>query len=165
MKKKRTCTTLSILLLTLALLLSSCQGAAEPMKTAETKGDATSSWQPTPPYIKQEDYTPSSAKLEKIDQDWNEDMIQDFTIVSVVFQPCYSNKKYTLDDFKDLLIVGISNEQYLATDGEHCLEVWLEFENPSNSKKQVISILEALESKEEVLKVDSPCVLRLEFNS
>ena len=161
--KKRTLTLLTLLILTLSLLLSSCQGAAEPMETGETKGDATtSSWQPTPPYIKQEDYTPSSAKLEKIDQDWNEDMIQDFTIVSVVFQPCYSNKKYTLDDFKDLLIVGISNEQYLATDGEHCLEVWLEFENPSNSKKQVISILEALESKEEVLKVDSPCVFRLE---
>ena len=39
--KNRTLTVLTLLILTLSLLLSSCQGAAEPIETGKTKGVAT----------------------------------------------------------------------------------------------------------------------------
>ena len=99
MKKKRTCTTLSILLLTLALLLSSCQGAAEPMETGETKETVATTvattvaatTQPKPVETLEKDVYVQGSKP------WDDE----YDTIYVITQPQFDDITYTLSDFSE----------------------------------------------------------------
>ena len=157
MKKKRTCTTLSILLLTLALLLSSCQGAAEPVETGETTSQVTQAPKRTlplgsPPTDKNE-FVPSSTRLEKIYHLWEKDRIYYKYAAEVVMQPYCSDKQYSADDFADIQCTEIWPERIVSIEGVQCKSVVAFFENPTQSNEYLISVFEALEQREDVYMV------------
>ncbi len=184
MKKKRTCTTLSILLLTLALLLSSCQGAAEPMETGETKGVATTPgvaqtteptetstattekttertkpvWTEEHPCVNEEDFVWSLIKLKKIDLIWTDAMIKDPCAVEIILQPYASGKEYTEEDFKDVGCTEIVIYQLRVYEGYHCRKITFFFENPTESPNYATKVLEKLEEREDVYMVKSTVI-------
>ena len=181
MKKKRTCTTLSILLLTLALLLSSCQGAAEPMETGETKGVATkpgvvqtteapvattektaemtkTDWTQKEPPVAPEDFVVSSVQFEKTVKIWTEDMIKTPYAAKIFIQPNCAGKEYSIEDFLDVNCTEIYLTKLIDVDGVHTKRITLLFDNPSNSKEVAVSVMEELEKRNDVYKVEAATI-------
>ena len=139
MRKKRTYTTLSILLLTLALLLSSCQGAAEPMETGETTEATTT----TPPVIKKV-YTYQYLTIEDI-------KVIDGAFVFM--QPGYEVLQGDLEYFKDIGCTKVRAAGSIKVEDKKCHVYAVDFDNPFQSKEYALDVMRTLEQRDDVYKV------------
>ena len=141
MKKKRTCTTLSILLLTLALLLSSCQGATEPEESVST--------------------TPSvTASRMMFDKDLRE-ISEESAELDIEIQPPYQYREYTLEDFAPYGVKDMKELDSYKRNG-HVIRCFKLYFNETKSIEELKEIQQALAQRKDIYIVRVESGFRLD---
>ena len=132
--KKRTVTLFTLFILTLSLLLSSCQGVAEPVETGETKESVTTT-APTK-FFDKEILNIASSNTE----------------MTFVIQPAFLYKEYTVEDFAEYGGVELEERSPLNIEGYTLRQFVLRF-SEEKSILELEKIRDAMAQREDIYQI------------